>query len=62
MVKVEVIKNDQIVEADVMGDYKNFRFTKFNKDEELGCAIAPGMPSFLFTRPQLNEFIEKTIR
>jgi len=62
MVKVEVIKNGRVVEVDAMSDRESFRFTKFGKDEELECAITPGMPSFIYTRPQLNEFAEKTIR
>jgi saccharopine dehydrogenase-like NADP-dependent oxidoreductase len=28
----------------------------------LECAITPGMPSFIFTRSQLKEFAEKTVR
>jgi len=62
MVKVKVIKNGKAVEVPAMSERENFRFTKLGKDEELECAITPGMPSFLFTRPQLNEFAEKTIR
>lgn len=62
MVKVKVIKNGKVVEVDAMSDRESFRFTKFGKNEELECAITPGMPSFLYTRPYLNEFAEKTIR
>lgn len=62
MVKVKVIKNGKVVEVDAMSDFESFRFTRFGKDEELECAITPGMPSFIYTRPQLNEFAEKTIR
>ncbi|GAF73154.1 unnamed protein product, partial [marine sediment metagenome] len=62
MVKVKVIKNGKAVEVPAMSERENFRFTQLGKDEELECAITPGMPSFLFTRPQLNEFAEKTIR
>ncbi|GAI47035.1 unnamed protein product, partial [marine sediment metagenome] len=43
-------------------DRERFRFNKFGKDEELECAVTPGMPSFLFTRTQLKEFAEKTVR
>ena len=35
---------------------------KFGVDEELECAVTPGMPSFIFTRTELKEFAEKTIR
>lgn len=62
MVKVQVIKDGQVVEVDAMTDRESFRFTEFGKDEELECAITPGMPSFIYTRPELNEFTEKTIR
>jgi len=62
MVKVNVLKNNEVVEVDAMSDRENFRFTQFGVDEELECAITPGMPSFLHTRPQLSEFAEKTIR
>lgn len=62
MIKVKVIKNGKAVEVPGMSDRESFRFTQFGKDEELECAITPGTPSFLFTRPQLNEFAEKTIR
>ena len=62
MVKVKVIKTGKVVEVPALSDRESFRFTQFGKDEELECAITPGMPSLLFTRPQLNEFAEKTIR
>ena len=28
----------------------------------LECAVTPGMPSFIYTRPKLREFAEKTVR
>jgi len=62
MIQVEVIKNGKVVEIPTLSDRETFRFTKFGKNEELECAVTPGMPSFIFTRPQLNEFAEKTIR
>lgn len=62
MIKVDVIKNGKIVEANAMDDLEKFRFNQLGKDEELTCAITPGMPSFLYTRPQLKECAEKTIR
>lgn len=62
MIKLKVIKNGKIVEVDAATDLERFRFNQFGKDEELECAITPGMPSFLFTRPQLKEFAEKTVR
>ncbi len=62
MIKVDVIKNGKIVEANAMDDLEKFRFNQLGKDEELACAITPGMPSFLYTRTQLRECVEKTIR
>jgi len=62
MIKVDVIKNGKIVEANAMDDLEKFRFNQLGKDEELTCAITPGMPSFLYTRTQLRECVEKTIR
>ncbi len=62
MIKLKVIKGGRIVEVDAATELEPFRFNHFGKDEQLECAITPGMPSFLFTRPQLNEFAEKTVR
>ena len=62
MVKVKVVKNGEIVEVDAASDLERFRFAQFGKEETLECAITPGMPSFIYTRPDLNEFMEKTIR
>lgn len=62
MVKVDVVKDGKIVEANAMDDLEKFRFNQLGRDEELTCAITPGMPSFLYTRPQLKECAEKTIR
>jgi saccharopine dehydrogenase-like NADP-dependent oxidoreductase len=62
MVKVKVIKNGEIKEVDAASDLEGFRFTAYGQNETLECAITPGMPSFIYTRPGLNEFMEKTIR
>ncbi|HDP98860.1 MAG TPA: saccharopine dehydrogenase [bacterium] len=62
MIKLKVIKDGRVVEVDAIGDRERFRFTKFGKDEQLVCAVTPGMPSFIFSRPELKEFAEKTIR
>jgi lysine 6-dehydrogenase len=62
MVRLKVIKNGEVVEVDAASDLEAFRFTEFGQDEPLECAVTPGMPSFIFTRPNLNEFAEKTIR
>ena len=62
MVDLNVIKGGKIVEVPAMSDYERFRFTEFGLDEELECAVTPGMPSFLFTRSELQSFAEKTVR
>lgn len=62
MIRVNVQKGGKPVEVEALTDRERFRFTKFGKDEELECAVTPGMPSFLYTRPELVEFAEKTIR
>jgi lysine 6-dehydrogenase len=62
MISLNVIKNGQVVEVPAIGDRETFQFSKFDKNEELQCAVTPGMPSFIFTRPQLKEFAEKTVR
>ncbi|OGC95007.1 MAG: saccharopine dehydrogenase [candidate division Zixibacteria bacterium RBG_16_53_22] len=62
MIKLKVIKNGKVVEVDAAGDLESFKFDKFGKNEILECAVTPGMPSFIFTRPQLREFAEKTVR
>lgn len=62
MVKVKVIQNGGVREVDATSGRECFRFSEFGKDEELECAITPGMPSFLYTRRDLDSFSEKTIR
>ncbi len=62
MIKVKVKQDGKIVEVDATTDRETFRFNRFGIDEELQCAVTPGMPSFIFTRPQLKTFAEKTVR
>lgn len=62
MVKVRVIQEGEIREVDATSGRECFRFKEFGKDEELECAITPGMPSFLYARRGLESFSEKTIR
>lgn len=62
MIRVKVVKKGKVVEVDAATDLETFRFNKLGRDEELQCAVTPGMPSFIFTRPQLKEFAEKTVR
>jgi saccharopine dehydrogenase-like NADP-dependent oxidoreductase len=62
MIKVTVLEDGRIVEVNASTGRECFQFDKFGRNETLECAITPGMPSFIFTRPQLREFAEKTVR
>ncbi|MGD2162790.1 MAG: saccharopine dehydrogenase C-terminal domain-containing protein, partial [Anaerolineales bacterium] len=62
MVKLNVIKGGEVVEVDAATELERFQFQQFGVDEALECAITPGMPSFIYTRPDLQEFAEKTVR
>lgn len=62
MIRLKVIKSGRVVEVDAGTDRERFRFAAFGRDEELECAVTPGMPSFITSRPQLSEFAEKTVR
>jgi len=62
VIKVNVLKDGKVVEVDAATDREKFLFDKFGRNEPLECAITPGMPSFIFTRTQLKEFAEKTVR
>ncbi len=62
MIKVWVKKDGVLQEVWATTDRERFVFDKLGRDEELECAITPGMPSFISTRPQLSEFAEKTVR
>ena len=60
--KVKVRLNGRLVDADVMGEYERFRFTKLGQDEELEAYLTPGLDSLLYTRPELKDCYEKTVR
>ena len=62
MIKVNVLKDGRLVEVDATTGRECFQFDKLGRNEALECAITPGMPSFIFTRRQLREFAEKTVR
>jgi len=62
MIKVKIIKDGKVTVVSAMEEYERFRFQEFGKDEELEAFITPGMPSFVYTRPELRYFTEKTIR
>jgi lysine 6-dehydrogenase len=62
MVKLLVRQAGKVVEVDAGTGREQFQFNQLGHDEPLECSITPGMPSFIFTRPQLREFSEKTVR
>lgn len=62
MVDLNVRKGGQVVSVPAGTELERFRFDKFGIDETLECAITPGMPSIIYTRKDLQEFAEKTIR
>jgi saccharopine dehydrogenase-like NADP-dependent oxidoreductase len=62
VIKVNVLQDGKITEVDASTGRETFTFNKLGKAEDLECAITPGMPSFIFTRPGLKEFAEKTVR
>ncbi len=62
MVKLYILKDGQRVEIDSATDLEAFHFTDFGQDEVLECCVTPGMPSFVYTRPTLTYFAEKTVR
>jgi len=61
-VPVTVIRGGVLEEVKATSGREVFRFDRCGHDEDLECAITPGMPSFLHTRPGLRDFCEKTIR
>jgi saccharopine dehydrogenase-like NADP-dependent oxidoreductase len=61
-VKLFILKDGKRVEVPALIDREQFVFDKFGLNEELECAVTPGMPSFIYTRPNLNYFAEKTVR
>jgi saccharopine dehydrogenase-like NADP-dependent oxidoreductase len=62
MIKVKVRKGGKTVDVNATTDREQFRFSRLGRDEELECAVTPGMPSFIYTRSGLRDFAEKTIR
>lgn len=61
-IKVQIIKNGKPTLVQAMDERESFRFTELGKDEELEAFITPGMPSFIYTRPNMSYFAEKTVR
>ena len=62
MIKVDIRKDGKIIEADAATELEKFDFNQMGRQEKLECALTPGMPSMLYTRPQLQDFYEKTVR
>jgi lysine 6-dehydrogenase len=62
MVDVRTIQDGAIAEVKATAGRESFHFSECGRDEELECAITPGMPSFLYTHSHLESFSEKTIR
>lgn len=61
-VKLFILKNGKRVEVDAATEREEFLFDKLGHEDALECAITPGMPSFIYTRPKLQYFAEKTVR
>ncbi len=61
-IKSPAIKDGERTELDALTEHVKFTFDKFGHELELECALTPGMPSFVYTRPHLKNTYEKTIR
>jgi saccharopine dehydrogenase-like NADP-dependent oxidoreductase len=61
-IKTQILKDGKYTEVQAMYDEEAFRFNEFGIDEKLECAVTPGMPSFIYTHPELQYFAEKTVR
>ncbi len=62
MIRSSAIIDGELTEIQALEKHEKFRFDKMGKDEELECAVTPGMPSFVYTRSDLQETYEKTVR
>ncbi len=60
--KTRLIKDGKIQDVEPLSDYERFRFQHFGKDVEMEAFIAPGMESLVYTRSDLQNCYEKTIR
>lgn len=61
-IKTQIIRCGTKIEVPALADEETFRFAELGVDEELECAVTPGMPSFIHTHPNLQYFAEKTVR
>ena len=61
-IKTQILKDGKYTEVNALYDEETFKFNEFGIDEKLECAVTPGMPSFIYTHPELQYFAEKTVR
>jgi saccharopine dehydrogenase-like NADP-dependent oxidoreductase len=61
-IKTQILKDGKYTEVNALYDEETFKFNEFGIDEKLECAVTPGMPSFIYTHPDLQYFAEKTVR
>lgn len=57
-----LVKDGKIQDVPPLSEYEQFRFQHFGKDFQMEAFIAPGMESLVYTRPDLKNCYEKTIR
>jgi len=62
VVRLQIRRGGEVVEVEAGSERERFRFPARGGTVELECAITPGMPSFVYTRPELSDFSEKTVR
>lgn len=62
MNEIRIIKDGSVQDVDSMSEYETFRFDKCGKDYNMEAFITPGMESLVYTRPDLQDCYEKTIR
>lgn len=62
MNKIRVTKDGTMQDVDAMSDYEKFCFDKCGKNYDMEAFITPGMESLVYTRPDLKNCYEKTIR
>ncbi len=61
-ITTKILKDGKMVVVPALTDMELFKFSEFGIDCDLECAVTPGMPSFVFTHPELHYFAEKTVR
>lgn len=61
-IKTQILKDGKYTEVYALHDEEAFKFDEFGIHENLECAVTPGMPSFIYTHPELQYFAEKTVR